>query len=75
MQLQKLVFFAHGVHLANEKGSLIKERFETWQQKPDESKLCFPDGVMITFLTTTTANTLAFLSIIFRYLFSRTGHA
>jgi hypothetical protein len=28
-----------------------------------------PDGVMITFLTTTTANTFGFLLIIFRYLF------
>lgn len=31
--------------------------------------LKFSDGVVITFLTTTTANTLAFLTIIFRYLF------
>jgi len=36
-------------------------------------KYYFSDAVMITFLTTTTANTLAFLTIIFRYLFSRNG--
>lgn len=36
-----------------------------------QGKLHFPDGVMITFLTTTTANTLAFLTIIFKYLFHK----
>jgi hypothetical protein len=33
--------------------------------------LYFSDTVMITFLTTTTANTLAFLTIIFKYLFHK----
>ncbi len=34
MQLLKLVYFAHGWHLALGKGPLVKERFEAWKFGP-----------------------------------------
>jgi uncharacterized phage-associated protein len=34
MQVQKLVFFAHGFQLAMDKGPLIEESFEAWQFGP-----------------------------------------
>jgi len=36
-----------------------------------KGELYYPDTVIITFITTTTVNTLAFLAIIFKYLFTR----
>lgn len=34
MKLQKLVFFAHGLHLAKHDAPLIKERFQAWKFGP-----------------------------------------
>lgn len=34
MKLQKLVYFAHGLHLALGKGPLISEQFEAWRYGP-----------------------------------------
>lgn len=34
MKLQKLVYFAHGVHLAEYKQPLISERFQAWEYGP-----------------------------------------
>lgn len=35
MQLQKMVYFAHGLHLANTKGEpLVKEEFQAWRYGP-----------------------------------------
>ena len=34
MKLQKLVYFAHGIHLALDRGALVKEVFQAWEFGP-----------------------------------------
>lgn len=34
MKLQKMVYFAHGMHLALDRGALIKETFQAWKFGP-----------------------------------------